>query len=105
MAQGGIPLTAALVNSTDGLNISVCDQTAAGSPEPVGTGFRAHAVYPVEVGFVVMEIGDDAEDHRAFFESAVKPNMPDGVRFEIQVMERHSTIGALSACKTTVVQR
>jgi hypothetical protein len=56
-------------------------------------GFRAHAVYPVEGGFVPMEIGDDAEDHRAFFESAVKANMPDGVRFEIQVMQRHNTIG------------
>jgi heme-degrading monooxygenase HmoA len=56
-------------------------------------GFRAHAVYPVEGGFVVMELWDDAEDYRAFFESAVKPNMPDGVRFEIQVMERHNIIG------------
>ena len=31
-----------------------------------------------------MEIWDDAEDQRAFFECVVKPNMPDGVRFEIR---------------------
>jgi hypothetical protein len=50
-------------------------------------------IYPVDGGFVVTEIWDDAKDHQAFFESAVKPNLPDGVPFEIQVMELHNTIG------------
>lgn len=42
---------------------------------------------------MVTEIWDDAKDHRAFFESVVRPNIPDGMPFEIQVMELHNTIG------------
>ena len=86
---------AALVNSTYGLDISVYDQLAAGLSEPLkaAPGFRTHAAYPVEGGFVVTEIWDNAQDHRAFFESAVKPNIPDGVPFEIQVIELRNTVG------------
>jgi hypothetical protein len=86
---------AVLVNITFGLDISVYDQLAAGLAEPVkaAPGFRTHAAYPVEGGFVVTEIWDDAQDYRAFFESAVKPNIPEGVRFEIEVIELHNTIG------------
>jgi hypothetical protein len=56
-------------------------------------GFRTHAAYPVEGGLVVTEIWDSAEDHRAFFESAVKPNIPDGVPLELQVRELRNTVG------------
>lgn len=42
---------------------------------------------------MVTEIWDDAEDHRAFFDSAVKPNIPDGVPCEVTVTDLHHTIG------------
>jgi hypothetical protein len=32
---------------------------------------------------VVSEIWDNADDQRAFFESAVKPNLPEGVPVEV----------------------
>ena len=86
---------AALVTSTIGLPIGVYDQIAAGLTEPLkaAPGFRSHAVYPVDDGFVVTEIWDDAQDHRAFFESAVKPNMPDGVPVKVEVTELHNAFG------------
>ncbi len=86
---------AALVSTAYGLDISVYDQLAAGLTEAVkaAPGFRVHVAYPVEDGFVVTEIWDDAKDHQAFFESAVKPNIPDGVQYKIQVIPLHNTIG------------
>jgi hypothetical protein len=86
---------AVLVNTTLGLDISVYDQLTAGLAEPLkaASGFRAHVAYPVEGGFVVTEVWDSAEDHRAFFESAVKPNVPDGVPLELEVIELRNTIG------------
>jgi hypothetical protein len=83
---------AALVNTTLGLDISVYDQLAAGLTEPIkmAPGFRSHAVYPVDGGFIVTEIWDDAKDFQAFFESAVRPNIPDGVPFEVDVIELHN---------------
>jgi hypothetical protein len=88
---GGL-LMAVLVNTTYGLDISVYDQLAAGLTEPVkaAPGFRSHAVYPVDGGFVCTEIWDDAKDHHAFFESMVRPNIPDGVPFEVDVTELHN---------------
>lgn len=87
---------AALVTSTIGLDISVYDQIAAGLTEPLkaAPGFRSHAAYPVDGGFVVSEIWDNADDHRAFFESAVKPNMPDGVPVTIEVIELRNAFGS-----------
>lgn len=84
-----------LVNSTYGLDISVYDQLSAGLAEPLkaAPGFRTHAAYPVDGGFVVTEIWDNAEDHRAFFESAVRPNIPVGVPFEVTVIELRNAIG------------
>lgn len=86
---------AALVTSTYGLDISVYDQLAAGLAGPLkaAPGFRTHAAYPVDGGFAVTEIWDDAQDHKAFFESAVRPNIPDGVPFQVTVTELHNTIG------------
>jgi hypothetical protein len=86
---------AVLVNTNLGLDISVYDQLAAGLTEPLkaAPGFRTHAAYPVEGGFAVTEIWDSAEDHRAFFDSAVKPNIPDGVPLSLQVTELRNTIG------------
>jgi hypothetical protein len=86
---------AVLVNTTLGLDISVYDQLAAQLADTVkaSPGFRTHAAYPVEGGFVVTEIWDSAEDHRAFFDSAVRPNVPDGVPLEIQVIELRNTVG------------
>jgi hypothetical protein len=86
---------AVLVNTTLGLDISVYDQLTTGLTEPLkaAPGFRTHVAYPVEGGFVVAEIWDSAEDHRAFFESAVKPNVPDGVPLELEVIELRNTIG------------
>jgi hypothetical protein len=85
---------AALVTSTYGLDIAVYDQIAAGLAGPLqaAPGFRSHAAYPVPSGFAVSEIWDDARDHKAFFESMVRPNIPDGVPFEVNVIELHNTI-------------
>jgi hypothetical protein len=47
----------------------------------------------VEGGSVVADIWDDAQDYRAFFESAVKPNISAGARFEVRVIGLHNTIG------------
>jgi hypothetical protein len=84
-----------LVNTTIGLDISAYDQLAAGLSETLKTspGFRAHVAYPVENGFTAAEIWDSEKDHRVFFESAVKPNLPSGVRLEVQVIELRNTIG------------
>ena len=84
-----------LVNTTIGLDISVYDQLAAGVGETlrVSPGFRAHVAYPVENGFTAAEIWDSAQDHQAFFEAAVKPNLPPGVRLEVQVIVLRNTIG------------
>ena len=86
---------AALVISTYGLDISVYDQLAAGLAGPLtaAPGFRLHTAHPVDGGFAVTEIWDDAQDHKAFFESAVRPNIPDGVPFEVTVTELRNTIG------------
>jgi hypothetical protein len=86
---------AVLVNTTLGLDISVYDQISAGVTDTLkaSPGFRTHAAYPVEGGFVVTEIWDSAEDHLAFFDSAVRPNIPDGVPVELQVIELRNTIG------------
>jgi quinol monooxygenase YgiN len=86
---------AVLVNTNLGLDISVYDQLAAGLTETLkaAPGFRTHAAYPVEGGFIVTEIWDDAEAHRAFFDSAVKPNIPDGVPLSLQVIELRNTVG------------
>jgi hypothetical protein len=46
----------------------------------------------VDGGFAVIEIWDDARDHMAFFESAVRPNIPGGVQFDVTVTELHNTI-------------
>lgn len=87
---------AALVTSTIGLDISVYDQIAAGLTGPLkaAAGFRSHAAYPVASGFVVTEVWDSAEDHRAFFDAAVKPNMPDGVPVTIEVTELRNAFTA-----------
>jgi hypothetical protein len=86
---------AVLVNTTLGLDISVYDQLAAELTDTVkaAPGFHTHAAYPVEGGFIVTEIWDSAEDHRAFFDSAVRPNIPDGVPLELQVIELRNTVG------------
>jgi len=86
---------AALVTTTYGLDIAVYDQLAAGLTELVkaAPGFRVHTAYPVDGGFAVTEIWDHARDHKAFFESVVKPNIPDGVPFQVEVTELHNTIG------------
>lgn len=85
---------AALVTSTYGLDLAVYDQIAAGVTDQLraAPGFRSHAAYPVEGGFAVTEIWDDAADHKAFFDSAVRPGIPDGVPFEVKVTELHNTI-------------
>jgi hypothetical protein len=87
---------AALVTSTIGLDISVYDQIAAGltGPLKVAPGFRAHAAHPVDGGFVVTEVWDSAADHRAFFDAAVKPNMPEGVPVSIEVTELRNAFTA-----------
>jgi hypothetical protein len=84
----------ALVTSTFGLDIAVYDQIAAGVTGSLraAPGFRAHAAYPVDGGFAVTEIWDSAQDHTAFFESLVRPNIPDGVPFDVKVTELHNTI-------------
>jgi hypothetical protein len=86
------PSMPALVSTTLGLDISVYDQLAAGLTDALkaAPGFRSHAAYPVDGGFTVNEIWDDASDHKAFFESAVRPNIPDGVPFEVSAIELHN---------------
>jgi hypothetical protein len=95
MIVGEDTLMAALVTSTYGLDISVYDQLEAGLAGPLkaAPGFRVHTAYPVDGGFAVTEIWDDAQDHKSFFESAVRPNIPDGVPFEVTVTELRNTIG------------
>lgn len=83
---------AALVSSTYGLDISVYDQLASALTDALraAPGFRSQVAYRVDGGFRVTEVWDDAADHQAFFESAVKPNIPDGVPFELSVIELHN---------------
>jgi heme-degrading monooxygenase HmoA len=75
----------ALVNTTVPLDIAVYDQMSTGLVDAckAARGFRSHAAYPVPGGFMVSEIWDSADDHRAFFDSALKPNMPEGVAVEV----------------------
>jgi heme-degrading monooxygenase HmoA len=77
------------------LPIEVYDQITerATAPLKASPGFRSHVAYPVEGGFRVTEIWDSAADHAAFFDSAVKPNVPEGVPLEVEVIELHNTIG------------
>jgi hypothetical protein len=51
-------------------------------------GFLFHATYEDADGFVVAEVWETREQHDAFFEANVKPNVP----FEItqEVIELHS---------------
>ena len=43
-------------------------------------GFRSHAAHADHEGtFTVTEIWDTREDHRAFFDANVAPNLPPGV--------------------------
>jgi len=69
-----------LVNSTYGLDISFYDQIAAEVTgfRKAAPGFRIHSADAVDGGVVVTVIWDNGQDHRAFFESAVKPNIPAG---------------------------
>jgi len=85
---------AVLVNTTLGLDISVYDQLAAGLTDTLkaSPGFRTHAAYPVDGGFAVTEIWDSAEDHTAFFDHSVRPNLPDGVPLELAVIELRNAI-------------
>lgn len=87
---------AALITSTIGLDISVYDQIAADLTGPLkaAPGFRSHAARPADGGFVVTGVWDSAGDHRAFFDSAVKPNMPDGVPVTIEVTELRNAFTA-----------
>lgn len=87
---------AALITTTLGLDISVYDQISPGLTAPLkaAPGFRFHAAYPVDGGFAVTEVWDSAEDHQAFFESAVKPNMPPGVPAKVEVTELRNAFGA-----------
>ena len=76
-----------------GLKLSLLVTYQVTEPVKAAPGFRVHTAYPVDGGFAVTEIWDDARDHKVFFESAVKPNIPDGVPFQVEVTELHNTIG------------
>ena len=70
----------ALDNSIYGLGISFYDQIAAGltGSREAAPGFLTDAAEVVDGGVVVTEIWDNGQDHRAFFEFAVMPNIPEG---------------------------
>jgi hypothetical protein len=87
---------AALITSTAGLEIPVCGQIAAGLTGPLkaAPGFRPHAACPADGGFAVTGVRDSAEDHRAFFGSAVEPGMPDGVPVTVGVTGRRNAFTA-----------
>jgi hypothetical protein len=79
---------AAFITGTIGLHISVYDQVAAGLTGPLKAARGFARMPPIRPGgFVVSEVWGSAEDHRALFDSAVKPNMPDGVPVTIEVTE------------------
>ena len=42
-------------------------------------GFISHAAGPTDTGWRVIEVWESAEDGDAFFETAVKPNLPPGI--------------------------
>lgn len=84
----------ALVNTTIPLDISVYDQIIGGLAGPLkaAPGFRSHACYPTGSGFIVSEIWDSSQDHRAFFDANVGPRLPDGVL--VEVTELHNLLQA-----------
>lgn len=77
------------------LDISVYDQIAPGI-EPhlrAAKGFTHHTAHAIGNGFVVTEIWDSSEDHKAFFETAIKPNLPvEPTRLEVH--DLRNTISA-----------
>lgn len=84
---------AALITTTIPLDISVYDQMSAElAPHlKAATGFISHVCHPVNGGFVVTEVWEEAQDHENFFEANVKPNLPpEGVT--VDAIELRNTI-------------
>ena len=53
-------------------------------------GFQIHACYPLDDGFEVIEVWDTAEQHRAWYDGNVRPNIPPDAQPEIDVVELHN---------------
>ena len=82
-----------LVTVTIPLDISVYDQisTSARPQLLAAPGFRAHTVHANEPGsFTVTELWDQAEDHAAFFDATIRPNLP--VDVSKSVTELHTVL-------------
>lgn len=53
-------------------------------------GFHIHVCYPIEDGFVVNEVWDSSEQHAAWFDGNVRPNLPPEAHPQIEVVELHN---------------
>ncbi len=53
-------------------------------------GFHIHICYPVDDGFAVNEVWDTAEQHRAWYEGNIRPNLPPDAHPQIEVVELHN---------------
>ena len=73
---------AVLATTVVPLDLAVYDQISPhlGPQVKAAPGFVSHTVHSDVAGsFTVNEIWDSAADFRSFFETAVKPNLPEGV--------------------------
>ncbi len=53
-------------------------------------GFHAHFAYGQDGNLVVQEIWDSRDQHTAWFEGSVRPNMPPEATPKIEVIELHN---------------
>lgn len=85
---------AVLATTVVPLDLAVYDQISPhlGPQVKAAQGFVSHSVHSDAPGsFTVTEVWNSAADFRAFFESAVKPNLPEGVT--PSVTELHAQFG------------
>lgn len=84
---------AVLVKITNrGASLAMYDQLAARLVPEVKrqAGFYLHYSYALDDGFAVNEVWDSREQHAAWFEGNVRPNMPPGADPQIEVVDLHS---------------
>lgn len=71
---------AILVSTTPGLSRSEYEQVAERVIEHLKAtpGFVSHYAYEAEEGITVVEIWESGEQHDAWFDTTIKPHLPEG---------------------------